>query len=218
MPLGQPPPSGLTQPIGSMIPPPRLQRPIGTPPLPIPLPPSATQQPFMPPPMTHSGAPRPSMAHNALHQPTPHSVLRPPSSQNAMPPTLSTSQHQQELKESIWTAVVEKPQDNKNSPREFAASSVLSPDTSDGAPPAWAHAAYTTQALQASVHSDSEDSESSNRSAEIDDLKMNKFAEKVVLKLGSKFPTTPRFDLFTLYLFRVVTNARIHFSARQNGS
>ncbi|XP_066933043.1 uncharacterized protein [Clytia hemisphaerica] len=64
----------------------------------------------------------------------------------------------------------------------------------------WQAQASATAYSTAPPHSDSEDSESSNRSGEsAEDHKINKFTEKIMMKLGSKFPSAPRDEL--LYFF-----------------
>lgn len=67
-----------------------------------------------------------------------------------------------------------------------------------------AQAAYSTQqphlaTQQQLPHSDSDDSEASSRTNEKDDFKYNKFFEKVIMKLGSKFPTAPRDELLHFF-------------------
>lgn len=172
--------------------PPRLPRPVGAPPLPIPLPPSQTS-------LMQQNAPTPPLQHRQTFN-------RP-----QIPPQIPPQQqHRQPPKETNWMAVVDNPKE-KNVPTDeiidtasFAVVEENFQSSGAGAEAAAqagavAHAVYSTQPQ----HSDSEDSESSNRSGEPDDLKMNKFAERIVLKLGSKYPTSPRF-IFHGFFFNIL--------------
>ena len=151
--------------------PPRIPRPVGAPPMPIPLPPS--QAAFM--------------SQNA----STHGVHSPAFNR---PPQIPSQHLHQPPKESNWTAAVDNPKEKNILKDEMIADSAnfTASEESVHLIGAGAQAAYTTQPLQ-QQHSDSEDSESSSRSGETEDLKMNKFAERIVIKLGSKYPTSPRF-------------------------
>ena len=174
-PLGQtsPVPPPLIGPNGV---PPRLPRPVGAPPIQ----PLSSQAMFMPP--------------NAAAVPVLHNIHGPniPFNQQPLPP--SQQLQQQQPKETNWSAVVENSKEIKVT-TDGIADSVNFTASEDIVQSDGAQAVYTTQPQQQQQHqhSDSEDSEASNRSGETDDIKMNKFAEKIVLKLGSKFPTSPRF-------------------------
>jgi len=76
---------------------------------------------------------------------------------------------------------------------------------------AQAQAGYTTQPQQSYIDFSEEPTKTASASSkhipavanivEGDDLKYNKFTEKVMMRLGSKYPTAPRFVICIYYLF-----------------